>query len=258
MKKLQRTVFPGDVYGRIEQMSSRKVVVTGIGVVAAPVGMDDLWKGPAPPSAPGFQLVANWGSGALAPKREHRRLDRFTQFALVAAHEALEQAGPLDVDPTRVTVSVATGHRGPRIARRAGSHRRCGRAPSLPVPDSDDDGQRRCGGISIKYGFGGQGVHAFSGLRRRHQAVLDGLRQIQGLCRCGGGWRHGGGGAEIRRRGSRRRGRYPEWDRARSTLTATGLSWEKGRGSWSSRTEEAAIERGANDPGRAQRRRIHR
>jgi 3-oxoacyl-[acyl-carrier-protein] synthase II len=155
--------------------------VTGIGVVAAPgVGMDDLWKGlQQPPSAPGSHLVANWDPDPWLPKREHRRLDRFTQFALVAAHEALEQTGTLEVDPTRVTVSVATG---------------IGGLESLEelVHVADEDNPRAspflipmmmanaaAAGISIKYGFGGQVSTPSVACAAGSQAILDGLRQIQ-------------------------------------------------------------------------------
>ncbi|GJM39646.1 MAG: 3-oxoacyl-[acyl-carrier-protein] synthase 2 [Acidimicrobiales bacterium] len=41
--------------------------------------------------------------------KEARRSDRFTQFALVAAMEALEQAGELDADPARRGTFVGTG-----------------------------------------------------------------------------------------------------------------------------------------------------
>jgi 3-oxoacyl-[acyl-carrier-protein] synthase II len=162
-------------------MSLRKVVVTGVGVVAAPgVGMDDLWKGLQEPlPTVGSQLVANWDPEPWLPRREHRRLDRFTQFALVAAHEALEQSGPLQIDPNRVTVSVATG---------------IGGLESLEalVHIADEDEPRpspflipmmmanaAAAGISIKYGFGGQVSTPAVACAAGTQAVLDGLRQVQ-------------------------------------------------------------------------------
>lgn len=162
-------------------MSTRKVVVTGVGVVAAPgIGVDDLWKGlQHPPPGPGPYLVSHWDPEPWLPKREHRRLDRFTQFALVAAHEALEQSGQIDIDPTRVAVSVATG---------------IGGLESLEelVHEADEDEPRAspflipmmmanaaAAGISIKYGFGGQVSTPSVACAAGTQAVLDGLRQIQ-------------------------------------------------------------------------------
>ncbi|HLE95179.1 MAG TPA: beta-ketoacyl synthase N-terminal-like domain-containing protein, partial [Acidimicrobiia bacterium] len=92
-------------------MNRRRVVVTGSGAVAAPgTGTDDLWKGlQRMPDGPGPYLVKDWDPEPWIPLREHRRLDRFTQFAMMATHEALEQSGPLTVEPNRVTVSLATG-----------------------------------------------------------------------------------------------------------------------------------------------------
>jgi 3-oxoacyl-[acyl-carrier-protein] synthase II len=162
-------------------MSKRKVVVTGIGVVAAPgVGVDDLWKGlqePAP--APGARVVADWDPEPWLPRREHRRLDRFTQFALVAAHEALEHSGRLEVDPNRVRVSVATGIGGLESLEEL-----------VHVSDGDDPraspflvpmmmANAAAAGISIKYGFGGQVSTPAVACAAGSQAILDGLRQIQ-------------------------------------------------------------------------------
>ena len=162
-------------------MSKRRVVVTGVGVVAAPgVGMDDFWKGlREPPALPGPRLVADWDPEPWLPMREHRRLDRFTQFALVAAHEAMEQAGSLDVDPNRVTVSVATGIGGLESLEEL-----------VHVSDEDDPraspflipmmmANAAAAGISIKYGFGGQVSTPAVACAAGTQAVLDGLRQIQ-------------------------------------------------------------------------------
>jgi 3-oxoacyl-[acyl-carrier-protein] synthase II len=162
-------------------MSKRRVVVTGVGVVAAPgVGVDDLWKGlQEPPAMPGPRLVADWDPEPWLPKREHRRLDRFTQFALVAAHEAMEQAGSLDVDPTRVAVSVATGIGGLESLEEL-----------VHVSDGDDPraspflipmmmANAAAAGISIKYGFGGQVSTPAVACAAGTQAILDGLRQIQ-------------------------------------------------------------------------------
>ncbi|HEU4914973.1 MAG TPA: beta-ketoacyl-[acyl-carrier-protein] synthase family protein [Acidimicrobiia bacterium] len=162
-------------------MSTRKVVVTGIGVVAAPgVGIDDLWKGlQEQPKALGPHLVDNWDPEPWLPKREHRRLDRFAQFALVATHEALEQSGSLDIDPTRVAVSVATGIGGLQSLEEL-----------VHVADQDEPraspflipmmmANAAAAGISIKYGFGGQVSTPSVACAAGTQAVLDGLRQIQ-------------------------------------------------------------------------------
>ena len=91
-------------------MERRRAVVTGVGVVASPgVGREMFWKGLSEFPGAGPHEVRNWDPEPAIPRREARRLDRFAQFAVIAAEEALSQAGELDVDPNRVTVNVASG-----------------------------------------------------------------------------------------------------------------------------------------------------
>ena len=84
----------------------RRVVVTGLGAVT-PVGntRDEFWR----------RLIAGevkeWYPEQLIGRKEARRMDRFTQFALVAAREAIEDA-KLPDDPEfkeRVGGVVGTG-----------------------------------------------------------------------------------------------------------------------------------------------------
>ncbi|MDX1467761.1 MAG: beta-ketoacyl-[acyl-carrier-protein] synthase family protein [Acidimicrobiia bacterium] len=161
-------------------MSKRRVVVTGVGVVAAPgIGMDDLWKGLQREPGPAPRLIEDWDPEPWIPKRESRRLDKFTQFALVATQEAFSQSGIPDVDPNRVTVSVATGIGGLEALEDL-------------VHASDEDSPRvspfqipmmmanaAAAAISIKYGFGGQVSTPVVACAAGSQSVLDGLRQLQ-------------------------------------------------------------------------------
>jgi 3-oxoacyl-[acyl-carrier-protein] synthase II len=161
-------------------MNKRRVVITGVGAVAAPgVGMDDLWKGlqQNPGQAP--RHIEDWNPEPWVSKRDSRRLDKFTEFALVAAVEAFEQSGEIDIDPNRVTVAIATG---------------IGGLESLEtlVHESDKDSPRpspflipmmmanaAAASISIKYGFGGQVSTPVVACAAGSQSILDGLRQIQ-------------------------------------------------------------------------------
>jgi 3-oxoacyl-[acyl-carrier-protein] synthase II len=162
-------------------MNRRRVVVTGSGAVAAPgTGTDDLWKGlQRMPDGPGPYLVKDWDPEPWIPLREHRRLDRFTQFAMMATHEALEQSGPLTVEPNRVTVSLATGIGGLESLE-------------ILIHNSDEAEPRvspflipmmmanaAAAAISIKYGFGGQVTTPAVACAAGAQSILDGLRQIQ-------------------------------------------------------------------------------
>jgi 3-oxoacyl-[acyl-carrier-protein] synthase II len=161
-------------------MSKRRVVVTGIGAVASPgIGIDDLWKGLAEQPGPAPRIIEGWDPEPWIPKRESRRLDKFTQFALVATDEAFRQSGELDIDPNRVTVSIATG---------------IGGLESLEtlVHESDSDRPRvspfqvpmmmanaAAAAISIKYGFGGQVATPVVACAAGSQSIVDGLRLIQ-------------------------------------------------------------------------------
>jgi len=110
----------------------RRVVVTGTGAIAS-VGNTaaDVWdairngrSGIAPITrfdAEGYKTtfageVKGFDPVAELGRKEHRRLDRFSQFAIVVAREAIAQSG-LDIaaDPTRVGVLIGTGMGGMEI-----------------------------------------------------------------------------------------------------------------------------------------------
>ncbi|MCE2532392.1 MAG: beta-ketoacyl-[acyl-carrier-protein] synthase family protein [Acidimicrobiia bacterium] len=92
-------------------MSRRRVVVTGLGVLAAcGVGQEDFFAGLLSEPPTGLRAVAGFDPAPhFANAKEMRRHDRFTQFALACAAEALEQAGDLEPDPDRVGVWIGTG-----------------------------------------------------------------------------------------------------------------------------------------------------
>jgi 3-oxoacyl-[acyl-carrier-protein] synthase II len=106
----------------IESGGGRRVVVTGVGVVAnCGVGASAFWEGLSKPVTPAAVRPvtdfdpARWGLERV----EARRLDRFAQFAVAAAAEALLDAGLLDdltdtgaargVEPERAGVLVGSG-----------------------------------------------------------------------------------------------------------------------------------------------------
>ncbi len=89
----------------------RRVVVTGMGVISAGgIGRQAFFDGLCgqPPEPPlvieDFDPAPHFDS----PK-EVRRHDRFAQFALACAAEALDQAGDLNCDPDRIGVHIGTG-----------------------------------------------------------------------------------------------------------------------------------------------------
>jgi 3-oxoacyl-[acyl-carrier-protein] synthase II len=89
----------------------RRVAVTGIGVVApCGIGREAFWAGLQRMPEPGLRQIGSWDpSPWFDNPKEARRSDRFTQFALAASAEALEQAGTLDADPSRIGVLIGTG-----------------------------------------------------------------------------------------------------------------------------------------------------
>src|SRR5579862_1799861 len=96
-----------------EGIQGRRVVVTGVGVVApCGIGRDAFWTGLLGPAPEGFRRVDGFDASSIYGPKELRRVDRFTQFAAVAAAEALDDAGglgALNVDPERAGVMIGTG-----------------------------------------------------------------------------------------------------------------------------------------------------
>lgn len=106
-------------------MSKRRVVITGLGVVT-PLGLNmaDSWNG-VRESVCGIGPITRYDSANqkvklagevkgfvpedLLGKQEARRTERFTQFALVAAKEALTDANMGEFDPDRFGVIVSSG-----------------------------------------------------------------------------------------------------------------------------------------------------
>jgi 3-oxoacyl-[acyl-carrier-protein] synthase II len=92
-------------------MTGRRVAITGIGVVSpCGIGVDAFWQGllGAPPE--GLRHVTDFDPALYFDNpKEARRTDRFAQFALAAAAEALGQAGEIDADPLRRGSWIGTG-----------------------------------------------------------------------------------------------------------------------------------------------------
>ena len=141
--------------------------------------MDDLWKGLQQQPGPAPRVIENWDPEPWIPKRESRRLDRFSQFALVAMQEAIGQSGELAIDPNRVTVSVATGIGGLESLEDLihASDEEDPRVSPLWVPMMMANAAAAA--ISIKYGYGGQVTTPVIACAAGSQSILEGLRQIQ-------------------------------------------------------------------------------
>jgi 3-oxoacyl-[acyl-carrier-protein] synthase II len=95
---------------------SRRVVITGLGAVT-PLGvgarpLHERWAAGTCGIVDGAGACSEFEPKDFLSVKEVRRLDRFSQFALVAADEALTQAGwsdELPYDPLRIGCVLATG-----------------------------------------------------------------------------------------------------------------------------------------------------
>jgi 3-oxoacyl-[acyl-carrier-protein] synthase II len=91
----------------------RRVAVTGVGVVApCGIGAEAFWEGLLGPAPEGPRRVEGLDAASIYGPKEVRRVDPFTQFAAVAAAEAVADAGGIDaigVDRSRFGVLIGTG-----------------------------------------------------------------------------------------------------------------------------------------------------
>jgi 3-oxoacyl-[acyl-carrier-protein] synthase II len=94
---------------------SKRVVVTGVGAVT-PLGLGaptliDRWTAGECGIEDGLGRCDAFDPAELLSRKECRRADRFTQLALVASSEAIDQAGWEDgaVDPERTGCIIGTG-----------------------------------------------------------------------------------------------------------------------------------------------------
>lgn len=92
----------------------RRAVITGMGVVT--VGGCDpeaLWAHLLEPEAgPGDGYLHGFDPAVAIPRRQSRRMDPATQYAVVATAAALAQAGDLALDPRRGAVILASTYGG--------------------------------------------------------------------------------------------------------------------------------------------------
>ncbi len=87
-----------------------KVAITGIGVVSsAGIGKDAFWNGILKPESLGDKLIHDFDPAHFMNVKEARRADRYNQLGLAAAQLAMDDAGPLDVDPAMAGVWMGTG-----------------------------------------------------------------------------------------------------------------------------------------------------
>lgn len=141
-------------------VQGRRVAVTGLGVVSScGIGRDAFWQGLLGPAPEGLRRVVDLDASAVYGPKDIRRVDRFTQFAAVAAEEALSDAGgvaAIGADPDRVAVIVGTGVGGIETLEEQ-IQVRLDRGPRRVSPFLVPMmmGNRGAADISMRYGFRG-------------------------------------------------------------------------------------------------------
>lgn len=163
-------------------MSQRRVVITGASAVAtAGLGREAFFDGllaPAPDERP--RNVHELDLTAYFETKEARRLDRHAQFALIAAAEALAEAGDLPYDPERIGSLVGTGVGGMRtfeeqvlVQHEKGSRRV---SPFLiPMMMANASSAH----ISMKYGFEGPCETTVTACAASNQSIGNALDMIR-------------------------------------------------------------------------------
>lgn len=175
----------------------RRVVVTGMGAIT-PIGnnVNDFWSN-AKRGKLGIDFVTlvdkdevsvkvagevkNFNAEELIGKKESKRLDRFSQFALVAADEAIKSAGlDLDnMDRNRIGVIVGSGIGGfetieTEITKMARDSKRV--SPFF-IPMAIIN--MASGNISIKYGLKGPSTSVVTACATGTNSIGEAFRQIK-------------------------------------------------------------------------------
>jgi 3-oxoacyl-[acyl-carrier-protein] synthase II len=165
----------------------RRAVITGLGAVTPlGVGADVLferWAAGECGILEGAGACTDFEPSDLLSVKEVRRLDRFSQLALVAATEAIGDAGwdgELPYDPFRAGCIVATGIGGIQTVETqldVQRERGAGRMSPLGIPAQMSNAAAAA--ISMKYGLKGQAFAVASACSSGAHAIGYALRMIQ-------------------------------------------------------------------------------
>jgi 3-oxoacyl-[acyl-carrier-protein] synthase II len=165
----------------------RRVVITGVGAVTPlGVGADVLyerWAAGECGILDGAGACTDFEPSELLSVKEVRRLDRFSQLSLVAAAEAIADAGwdgGLPLDPLRIGCIIATGIGGVQtielqhdVLRDRGPER----MSPLGIPSQMPNAAAAA--VSMKYGLKGQTFSVASACSSGAHAIGCALRMIQ-------------------------------------------------------------------------------
>jgi 3-oxoacyl-[acyl-carrier-protein] synthase II len=166
---------------------SRDVVITGLGAVT-PLGVGaptliECWTAGASGIEDGLGRCRDFEPTDHISRREARRADRFTQLALVAAQEAIEDAGWSDDGPyadTEIGCVIGTGIGG--IATIEDEHqilREQGAAAMSPLCVPQMMPNAAAGAVAMRHGLRGECYGTVSACAAGAQAVGAGMRMVE-------------------------------------------------------------------------------
>ncbi len=180
-------------------MSTKRVVITGLGVIS-PIGnnKEELWASVIA-NKHGFELkswfpeqteelnvvseVKNFNGEDYFDKKELRRTDKITQYAYVAAKEALEDAGSDfkdNTDPYRAGVIIGSGIGGIETTNEQMKNyhnKGNGRVSVFTIPMMI--GNMAAGIVAIKTGFKGSNFSPVSACASSTHAIGEAFRAIK-------------------------------------------------------------------------------
>jgi 3-oxoacyl-[acyl-carrier-protein] synthase II len=165
----------------------RRVVITGIGAVT-PLGvgaqlLHERWAAGECGIVDGVGACSEFEPGDFLSVKEARRLDRFSQLAVVAAAEALRQAGwkpEVPYDPLRVGCVIATGIGGIHtIESQHDVMRDRGAKMISPLGIPQFMPNAAAAAVSMKHGLRGQSFGVVSACSGGAHAIGCALRMIQ-------------------------------------------------------------------------------
>jgi 3-oxoacyl-[acyl-carrier-protein] synthase II len=165
----------------------RRVVITGMGAVT-PLGvgartLHERWASGVCGIVDGAGACSDFEPGEFLSVKEVRRLDRFSQFALVAADEALRQAGAnerLPYDPLRIGCVIATGIGGQQtVEAQLDVMRERGPRMVSPLGIPQYMPNAAAAAVSMKHHLQGQAYGIVSACSGGAHAIGSALRMIQ-------------------------------------------------------------------------------
>jgi 3-oxoacyl-[acyl-carrier-protein] synthase II len=165
---------------------SDRIVVTGVGAVT-PLGIGadtliDQWSEGRSGIADGLGRCVDFDPSEYLKRKEQKRYDRFTQFAIVAADEAIRQAGwdqELPAPADRVGTVIGTGNGGSATLEQGLEELIQGPqyVSSLLIPKSMANAAS--GVLAMRCGLEGPAFAVVSACSSGADAITDGLRMLR-------------------------------------------------------------------------------